>query len=101
MAARTILRKAGRGVIGVVRRGKIFGMATEAVGRSALVLPAGVARDAIQARMRPGEREASDASVIKVRAGPAIHGVAGFALRGKVGGFVVGHRRALKGGAVA
>lgn len=101
MAARTILRKAGRGVIGIFRRGIVLGMATETVGRSALVMPARVAGEAVQARVSAGEGEAGGARVIKVRARPTVHGVAGLALRGQVGRFVVGHRRALKGGAMA
>ena len=64
-------------------------------------MPARVAGEAVQARVRSCKREAGDARVIKIRARPAVHGVAGFALRGQVGRFVIGHGRALKGGAVA
>lgn len=101
MATRTILRKAGRGVIGIFRGGKIVGMATEAVCLGALEMPARVAGEAVQARVSAGEGEAGGARVIKVCARPAVHRVAGFALGGQVGRFVVGLRRALKGGAVA
>ena len=101
MAARAVLRKAGGGVIGILGCGKFLGVAAEAVGRSALVMPARVAGEAVQTRVRAGEREASDARVIKIRARPAIHRVAGLALRGQVRRFVVGHRRTLKGRAMA
>ena len=91
VAARAVLRKAGRGVIRILCRGKIVGVATEAVCLSALEMPARVARGAVQTRVRPGEGEAGHARVIKVRARPAVHRVAGLALGGQVGRLMVRH----------
>jgi len=68
-------------------------VAAIAISRRSLVFIIGVARDTGQSGVRPGQRISCIPQVVKLRAKPAIHGVAVFAGSGEAETLVVDHRR--------
>ena len=101
VAARAVLRESGVHVIRIRRRTKFVRMTTEAIGRSAGVAPAGVTRGAVELRVRAGECKSCVAGVVKPRAHPRVHGVAGLAGSGERCRFVIRIGGALESVAMA
>lgn len=89
VAGLTVLGEAGGDVIGVLRFGELLGVAGEAIRGYALELAADVAGLARDVEVRASKRESCELAVVKARAAPAVHRVAGFTGQRQVGRLVV------------
>ena len=81
VALRAGLREADLDMVGVLGAVEIFQMATDAVGRRALVLSAHVAGRTVEAGVGAGERKARQGAMVKASAGPGVGRMALLALR--------------------